>query len=188
MIWKWGSCCHSGLVPHDLTQQQKQARIDSCLHFMTPIQHNICLSGDVMSRGSAMPCLRRNNSPCNGDITTVLLQKKSPTSADMWKTIGIGLLGHTRNPAHRLASSRGDSEQQHLLWHCDPSAPQNSAAEEGQVAQESVLVARQCSPTLVQTDKGSSGWTWVHSPPTSSLLSRFSPPQTMLSSTKWRSL
>jgi hypothetical protein len=37
----------------------------------------------------------------------------------------------------------------------------------------SVLVARQCSPTLVQTAKGSTGWTWVHGPPTSSLLSRF---------------
>jgi hypothetical protein len=73
--------------------------------------------------------------------------KKGPTSADMWKTIGSGLLGHTRHPAHQLASSERNSEQQHLLWHCDPSALQNSAAEARQVGQENVLVVRQCSPT-----------------------------------------
>jgi hypothetical protein len=41
--------------------------------------------------------------------------KKGLTSADTWKTTGIRLLGYTRNPAHQLASSGCDSEQQHIL-------------------------------------------------------------------------
>jgi hypothetical protein len=127
----------------------------------------------VMSCGSAMAYLRRNNSPLNGDIKTVL-QKRSDQHC-IWKTIGISLLGHTRNPTYLLAFSGCDSEQQHLLWHCDPSALQNSAAEEGQVGQRKCSCCTQCLPTLVQTDKGLTGWTWLHSPPTSFLLSRFSP-------------
>lgn len=63
-------------VPHDLTQQQKQARIDSSkqLLALNDIDPAELFAYLVTIRGSAMPYLRRNSSPCNGDMT--VLQKR----------------------------------------------------------------------------------------------------------------
>lgn len=64
-------------VPHNMTRQQKQARIDSCLHWMMPVQWTfLFVWWLVMSRGSAMPYLRRSSRPCNDDIMTVLIKKR----------------------------------------------------------------------------------------------------------------
>jgi flavodoxin len=104
------------VVSHDLTHQQKQSRIDSCKQLLAlndadPAEFfALLMTGDESwftseeTTAHAMATLRQSSS------------KKGPTSAAMWETIGISLLGHTRNPAQRLGSSGCDSsEQQHLL-------------------------------------------------------------------------
>jgi hypothetical protein len=66
-------------VPNDVSQQQKHARIDSCkqllpLNDADPAEFSVRLVTDDESWFSCA----RNNSPCNGDITTVLQRKARP--------------------------------------------------------------------------------------------------------------
>jgi hypothetical protein len=183
MIWKWRSCVHSGFPTTWLSNRSRPrlTAASSCLHLMTPIQRNfLLLWWLVMSLGSAMPYLRRNNSPRNGDIMTVLLQKRSNQHWHVetsWKPVGIGLLGHTRNPAHWLTSSgatanrstycdivthlccriqqrrKGKRAKKVFLLH-DSARPHSSKQTKAQLDELGYMVLPHpaCSPDLVYSD------------------------------------